>query len=134
MHSMTGFGAGKCIIEGREISVELKSVNHRFLDINHKMPKSLSFMEASIREVISGRLSRGHVELFLIYNNTREDSKKIEMDEGLLNQYVTALKQAGEKVGIGGEITYGDIFRMQDVLKVTEEEDDKEAILNVCGS
>ena len=71
MYSMTGYGKGIAERDGRRITVELKSVNHRFLDLFFKLPRSLTFLEDVIRKALSARLNRGHVEVFLLYENLR---------------------------------------------------------------
>lgn len=133
MHSMTGFGAGKCQYDGREITVEIKSVNHRFLDISHKLPRFLSFLESSFREIISDRINRGHIELYVSYKNQREDSKRVEVDNPLLFQYMAVLKNIGAAHDIKDEISYSDIMKMQGVLTVTEADDDQQAILDIAA-
>ena len=132
MHSMTGFGSGKCLEDGREVAVELKSVNHRFLDINQKMPKFISFLDIVARDVISKRISRGHFEVFISYTNQRDDSKKVEVDSQMLSQYMDALNEISKTYRIGSEITFDNIMRMQGVFTVTEQEDDQEAIISIA--
>ena len=63
MHSMTGYGRGSAMRDGREITVEFKSVNHRYLDISMRLPRHLAFLEDVLRQLLSGHLSRGHVDL-----------------------------------------------------------------------
>ncbi|MBQ4610212.1 MAG: hypothetical protein IJB30_00600, partial [Clostridia bacterium] len=69
VNSMTGFGRYALEHEGREITVELKSVNHRYLDIGFRMPRAINFIEDTIRGVISSELNRGHVDVFVFYRN-----------------------------------------------------------------
>ena len=84
MHSMTGYGRMSVERDGRQLTVELKSVNHRFLDLSFRMPRSFNFLEDSARKLIGEYLSRGHVDLFATYRNTREDSRRVETDQALL--------------------------------------------------
>ena len=77
MHSMTGYGRAMCEIDGRQLTVELKSVNHRFLDVNFRMPRGLMFLEEEARKRIAAKLARGHVEVFMTYRNLRTDSKTV---------------------------------------------------------
>ena len=74
--SMTGFGHAVVSKDGRELSIELKSVNHRFLDLAFRMPRSLAFLEDTARNTLGTMLARGHVDIFANYRNTRNDSKK----------------------------------------------------------
>lgn len=81
MKSMTGYGKGVVSREGRELTVELKSVNHRFLDVSMRLPRVLSCIEDTLRTTIASRLSRGHVDVFVNYRNTRSDAKTVRVDE-----------------------------------------------------
>ena len=74
MQSMTGYGRGDCEIDGRQMTIELKSVNHRFLDLAFRMPRNLMFVEDAARRAIGARLSRGHVDVFVTYRNLRADA------------------------------------------------------------
>ena len=82
--SMTGFGRATVERDGRELTIELKSVNHRYLDIGMRLPRTLSFLEDTVRGVLSAKLARGHVDVFANYKNTRSDSKTVMVDEPLL--------------------------------------------------
>ena len=77
MRSMTGYGRGSAQIDGRQMTVELKSVNHRFLDVAFRMPRSLSFLEEEARRVLGERLARGHVDVYISYQNLREDARTV---------------------------------------------------------
>ena len=87
--SMTGFGHAVVSKDGRELSIELKSVNHRFLDLAFRMPRSLAFLEDTARNTLGTMLARGHVDIFANYRNTRNDSKKVEINMPMLSAYMT---------------------------------------------
>ena len=97
---MTGFGHAVVSKDGRELSIELKSVNHRFLDLALRMPRSLAFLEDTVRNTLGTMLARGHVDIFANYRNTRNDSKKVEINMPMLSAYMTAARQAAEELGI----------------------------------
>ena len=128
MRSMTGYGSATATNDGRELTIELKSVNHRFLDINVRYPRSLMFLEENLRGEIAKYLVRGHVEVSLNYRNTREDSKVVEVDTALAMQYAKAF-DALANLGFEKNIRVSELSRMPDVLTVTQCEDDKDAIL-----
>ena len=113
--SMTGFGHAVVSKDGRELSIELKSVNHRFLDLALRMPRSLAFLEDTARNTLGTMLARGHVDIFANYRNTRNDSKKVEINMPMLSAYMTAARQAAEELGIENDLTlsraYGYRFR-----------------------
>lgn len=130
MQSMTGYGRAFVEIDGRQMTVEVKSVNHRFLDISFRLPRNLMFLEEAARKVIGARLSRGHVDVFVTYRNLREDSKTVQVDETLFTAYVDALRHLRGSAGLDlrDDSTLMGIARMPDVLVVTEAEEDRDAI------
>lgn len=130
MNSMTGYGSATVAFDGREITLELKSVNHRFLDINIRMPRVLTFAEEELRKAIGKYISRGHIEVNLTYRNTREDSKLITVDKALVLQYANAFKEIGE-LGFENNMRVSDVARMPDVLAITQCDDDNEAVLKL---
>ena len=83
MQSMTGYGRAFVEIDGRQMTVEVKSVNHRFLDIAFRMPRNLMFLEDAARKAVGAKLSRGHVDVFVIYRNLRTDARTVQADEAL---------------------------------------------------
>ena len=128
MHSMTGYGRMSVERDGRQLTVELKSVNHRFLDLSFRMPRSFNFLEDSARKLIGEYLSRGHVDLFATYRNTREDSRRVEVDQALLSAYMTALDTIAEKTHITDDRTLSLASQLPDVLTVTEADEDQDAL------
>ena len=96
LNSMTGYGSATVAFDGREITLEIKAVNHRFLDINVRMPRVLMFAEDFLRKEVAKYVLRGHLEINLIYRNTREDSKTISVDKALVGQYTNAFKEISE--------------------------------------
>lgn len=128
MHSMTGYGRGVREADGRALTIELKSVNHRFLDLSLRMPRNLSFLEKEIRHIIGGRLARGHIDVFVTYSNHRSDAKRVEVDMALLQAYSDALGSM-KAFGFPDDISLMSLARMPDVLIVTEAEEDREAVI-----
>jgi uncharacterized protein (TIGR00255 family) len=122
---MTGYGRAVRELDGRELSVELKSVNHRFLDLSFRMPRSFSFLEDDARRRISGTLARGHVEIYITYKNRRADAKAVELDQALLSAYMRALDSA---VGLPDDRTLMSVLRFPDVLTIKEAEEDQDAL------
>ena len=129
MRSMTGYGRSMVRRDGRELTVELKSVNHRFLDIYFRMPRFFGFAEDTIRKLLSSRLSRGHVDVFMTYRNLREDARAVRADRALYLAYAKALE---DMIGICGSIpddrSLMKLAMLPDVLVVTEAEEDLEAL------
>ena len=93
MQSMTGYGYASAYRDERELAVEIRTVNHRFLDLNIRMPRSLLSMEDVVRKQVSAALSRGHVDITVTYQNHREDASFVELNVSLLSQYVHAVEE-----------------------------------------
>ncbi len=129
MKSMTGYGKGVASCDGRELTVELKSVNHRFLDVSMRLPRVLSCIEDAIRQTIAAKLSRGHVDVFVNYRNTRDDAKTIRVDETLLNAYVTAARAANESLQLNDDLTLSGVLRLPDVTEIVPADEDSDALI-----
>lgn len=127
MLSMTGYGRAMRAEDGRELTVELKSVNHRFLDLSFRMPRGLMFLEDEVRKLISRRVSRGHVDVFMTYRNLRSDARTVTVDRALFDAYARALDELSGS-GLRDDRSLMAVARMNDVLIVTEAEEDQEAL------
>ena len=126
--SMTGYGRCTLAQDGREVTIELKSVNHRFLDLAFRMPRSFSFLENDMRAHISNKLARGHVDIFVTYKNSRDDARKVTLDSALLGEYLTTLRQGGIDHMLDDNLRLRDVLSMQDVLTVEEADEDQQAL------
>ena len=91
--SMTGFGRCEVAEEQRKFTVELKGVNHRYLDVNIRMPKKLNFFEASIRNLLKQYAQRGKVDIFITYEDTSENQVSLKYNPTLAAEYLTYFKQ-----------------------------------------
>ena len=128
MRSMTGYGRRQLQADGREMTVEVKTVNHRFLDIGFRMPRNLSFLEEPVRAQLSEVLKRGHADVFLSYRNNREDAREVSVDEPLLSAYKQTLGRMEAVSGAVNDIALSHLAALPDVLRVTEREEDREAV------
>ena len=126
MNSMTGYGKGVAESAGRKVGVEIKSVNHRFLDMNIKLPRTLGFAEDIIRSEVKGAVTRGHLDIYVNYE--RESGGKISMDEQLARDYCTMAAKAAMKFSIANDLSVSTLFRMPEVVVVKEEDEDEEAV------
>ncbi|MGI8468016.1 MAG: YicC/YloC family endoribonuclease [Pyrinomonadaceae bacterium] len=124
MKSMTGFGRGAAMGENFGVSVELKTVNNRFLDLNLRLPQELQSLEAAIKKLISSRLSRGRVEVFLNYERTGEI--EYELNRPLITGYLKAMKQMREEFSLSGEPDLNVIGRLPNVLQISKQELDED--------
>lgn len=126
--SMTGFGRATLLQDGRELTIELRSVNHRYLDLAFRMPRHIGFIEDELRRGLQDTLSRGHVDIFVNYRNTRTDARKVEVDKALLGEYLTAARDAAREYDLRDDIALSSALRLPDVTNVVEAEEDREAV------
>lgn len=128
MKSMTGYG--RCHIEedGREMTVEVKSVNHRFLDISYRLSRTLSFLDDAVRKGVGARLARGHVDVFVSYENHRQDARTVRVDTALAAAYRQALGELAAAVGRDADLPLAEYARLPDVLTVQEKNEDQQAV------
>ena len=127
MLSMTGYGRAMGDMDGRQLTIELKSVNHRFLDVSFRMPRNLMFLEDEARKRIGAKLARGHVDVFMTYRNLRSDARAVCVDRALFDAYAGALEGLAAS-GVRDDRTLMSIARLPDVLTVTEAEEDQDAL------
>ena len=126
--SMTGFGRATVASDGREITIELKSVNHRYLDLAFRMPRHIGFIEDVLRQLLTEQLSRGHVNIFVNYRNTRTDARTVVIDEALMGAYLSAARKAAAQYELRDDITLSAAMRFPDVTDVIEAEEDRDAV------
>lgn len=131
MNSMTGFGRAVVCDNGRELSIEIKSVNHRFLDINIRIPRILMFLEDYLRNIIKSRLSRGRIDVFINFSTVSEDDKDIQIDIQLIKSYLTAFSDIHNQTGIDNDIAMSNILRIPDAIKIKENELNEEELKNL---
>ncbi len=128
--SMTGFG--RCeIMEGeRRFAVEMKGVNHRYLDMNIRMPKKLNFFETSIRSLLKKSILRGKVDLFITYEDSSESQVALKYNETLAGEYLTYFKQMEEAFALENDIRVSTLSRYPEVLSMEEQAVDEEELWN----
>ncbi|MBY0026605.1 YicC family protein [Priestia aryabhattai] len=126
--SMTGFGRGKAEVEKRSVTVEMKSVNHRFCEIVIRMPRQLIEIEDKIKKIVQTYIKRGRVEVFVTISGEEMAKKKLQTDWQLLDEYMNALQQVKEKHGLSQPVQIQDILHMPEVMTTYEEEADQTSI------
>jgi uncharacterized protein (TIGR00255 family) len=129
--SMTGFG--RCeVAEGQwKMTVEMKAVNHRYLDVSIKMPKKLSIFENSIRSVLKEYMERGKVDLFITYEDLSETGFALKYNEQLAGQYLEYLRRMADTFGLENDIRVSTLSRYPDVFVMEEEDTDEKELWNV---
>ncbi|MGN1311101.1 MAG: YicC/YloC family endoribonuclease [Clostridia bacterium] len=126
--SMTGFGRSKYEIEGREYSVEIKSVNNRYSDISIKIPRNISFLEEKVKKLIGNTISRGKIDVFINFTNNSEKGKAIQINTELAKKYIEELKKLQTETEIIDNINIIDVSKMPEVFNLKIEEDDEDML------
>lgn len=126
--SMTGFGRAEVVTEERKITVEMKSVNHRYLDLNIKMPKKLSFFEVAIRNLMKTYMQRGKVDMFISYEDYSLNNAALKYNRDLAAEYLGYLKQMGEEFGLENDIRVSTLSRYPEVLTMEEQSIDEDEL------
>ena len=129
MKSMTGYGKGIAEDAERKICVEIKSVNHRFLDLNIKLPRNFNFAEDTLRRAVKGRVERGHLDIYVSYE--RRGNTKLVLNEELAKEYCTLAAKSKMKYNIGDDFGVSVLFKMPEVITSEEEDDDESAVLKL---
>ncbi len=132
MYSMTGYGRGAASLEGRELTIELKSVNNRFLDIGMKLPRQLSFLEDGLRKLLNDALSRGHVDVFVNYRNLRSDAKTVRVDEALLKAYLASARESAKALDLEDDLTLSKALTLPDVTTILPADEDQQALMDLA--
>jgi uncharacterized protein (TIGR00255 family) len=126
--SMTGFGRSEITVHDRKFSVELKSVNHRYLDVNIRMPKALNFFDSAIRQELKKYISRGKVDVFITYENLGETTSTVRYNHDLAEEYLKYLKQMGEEFGLEYDIRVSNLSKYPEVFVMEEGDVDEEEL------
>lgn len=131
LKSMTGFGRSEIANERQKITVEMKAVNHRYCDINIKMPKKLSIFEAGIRNLLKKYIQRGKVDVFITYEDYTENNMVLKYNEELAAEYVGVLQRMSEQFGIENDVRVSSLSRYPDVLTLEEQTVDTDELWGV---
>jgi len=133
MRSMTGYGIGRAAGGGWEVSAELKTVNHRFLDLGMRFPRNIAFLEQTVRDVISRRIRRGHADVFLTVQRTDASAMEVRTDMALAGAYAAAAAEIAGAVGVDPLLTVRDLMGLEGVVTLSEREMDQETISDLCA-
>lgn len=126
--SMTGFGRCEIAENNRKFTVEMKSVNHRYLDVNIKMPKKLNYFESAIRAELKNYISRGKIDLFITYEDYTENNASIRYNRELAAEYMKYLRQMQEDFGLDDDIRVSTLSRYPEVFSMEEQNIDEEEL------
>ena len=126
--SMTGFGRGESVSEDCKVTVEIKAVNHRYCDLNMKLPRKLNYLEADIRSFLKKSIQRGKVDIFINYEDLSAKDVNVRLNEELGREYYAALTKLGEMLGISADVTALQVGRFPDVLTLEDVSGNQDSI------
>ena len=125
---MTGFGRCEVSEGDRKFTVEMKGVNHRYLDANIRMPKKLNFFDSAIRTVLKQYVTRGKVDIFITYEDLTENQVSLKYNESLAKEYLDAFKKMEETFGLENDIRVSTVSRCPEVLTMEEQSADEDEL------
>lgn len=126
--SMTGYGRAVETVNGREFTVEVRSVNNRYLDCTVKLPRALSFAEDAVKQAVKGTISRGKVDVFVSFRTEGSDDVQVKLNTAMVEGYLAAMKVMTEVYGVRDDLGVSTLARMNDVFTVEKPEVDEEAL------
>lgn len=128
--SMTGFGRCEVLKDSRKFTVELKSVNHRYLDVNIRMPKKLNFFETSIRTLLKSYADRGKVDIFITYEDLSQSQVSVKYNAALAAEYLKYLNQMAEEFSLDNDVRVSILSRYPEVFTMEECSEDEDELWN----
>ena len=126
--SMTGYGRAELANDDLKITVEIKSVNNRYLDIGIKMPRQLGMLESSIRAELKKYIKRGKVDVYITYEDLKEANMNVKYNSKIAGEYLAYLRQMAEEFGLDNDIRVSSLSRFPDVFTMEEEPMDAETL------
>ena len=133
IRSMTGYGRSEMSDAGRHFTIEVRSVNNRYIDIQVKAPREFSVLEQRIRKSVQDRFSRGRFDVYITRNGEKEGAGRLVVNETLAGQYVASLRDLKARFGLGGDVDLSFLAGFQDLFSLTEVKEDLEAVWQVLA-
>ena len=129
--SMTGYGKSSLSINSREYQVEIKAVNHKYIDTNIKMPRVISYLEEDIRKLITSKIKRGKIDILISFENYSKDGNDIRINTELAKMYIQNLRKLAEEENITANIEVTEITRLPDVLTIKSNLDENQIKIEI---
>ena len=131
--SMTGYGRARIVFDSREITVEIKSVNHKFFEFSSRVPRQYGFIEDKLKTLVSEFVTRGKVEMYVSIVTNDGSDVSVEVNASLAESYVSALRHANATIGLLDDVTLSSLFRIPDVFTVTKQDVDESELWDEVG-
>ena len=126
--SMTGYGRSQQSIDGRDITVEIKSVNHRYFEFSARVPRAFGYLEEKLKGYLQGKISRGKVEAGVTVVDTGAAHTAVDINHELAASYINAMRVTGEKLSLQDDLTVSSLMRFSDLFSVHRVQEDEETI------
>ena len=126
--SMTGYGRCEVLDNGRKVVVEMSSVNHRYLDLNVKMPKLLMYLDDTLKQMIREQVARGKTEVSVTYQSTAKEDLCVTINEALAHAYIEGLRSLSQKCDVQDDLKLSDLLQLSDIVTVEKKTGDEEAL------
>ncbi len=126
--SMTGYGRAQRLAGGRDITVELRSVNHRYFELSARAPRSMSFLEEKLKSYLQSKIFRGKVDLGIQIVTVEDSSAQVEINMPLAQSYLTALREMGSELKLQDDLTVSSLARFSEIFTLRKKEEDQEEI------
>jgi len=130
LKSMTGYGRAQQIINGRDITVELKGINHRFFEFNARVPRSYGYVEEPIKSLLQSKVSRGKIDVNISIYNVDMPSEEVAVNTELARNYLEALREAADTLGVQDDLKISHFTRFNDIFTIRKKEEDEEEIVS----
>lgn len=134
IRSMTGYGSSRQIIDNREISVEIRSVNHRYFELNCRTPREMGFLEEKIKGAVKSGVFRGKIDVFVAVGADENEQATVTVNHSLATGYVNALKEIAQRYDVQDDISVSAVARYNDIFKVIKPEADEEKIWSAVST
>ena len=131
--SMTGFGRGEYKDDNYYFLVECKTINHKYSDINIRLPRKISFLEDKVRNLVKNYVKRGRVDLYIKFDLLGKEDVNLNFDEGLASQYIDILKEIKNKFDIIDDISVMNVAKFPDIVKIEEKEEDEDLLWSMLN-
>ena len=130
LQSMTGYGRDQLLINGRDITVEIRSVNHRYYEFSSRVPRVYGYLDEKLKSFVKNSVSRGKIEVSVTINNIEGRTAAVSIDRDLALEYLKALREANETLGLEDDVTLSMMTRFSDIFSVQKLAEDEELIWN----
>ncbi|MBR6393276.1 MAG: YicC family protein [Ruminococcus sp.] len=130
LRSMTGYGRSQKILNGRDILVEIRSVNHRYYEYSSRVPRTFSYIDEKLKGLLKTGISRGKVEVAVTINNIEGKDSEIAINKGVAEGYVNALRSVSEELGLEDDLSLSKLIKLPDIFNIQKTPDDEEQVWN----